>query len=80
MVPVVCTLRSDPSLILVCGPERMEPRMAKKRHKPEQIIAKLRQVKVLIGQGNSISEAVKTIAVTETAYFPLVGGVRRNED
>jgi len=35
----------------------MEPNMARKRHKPEEIIAKL------------ISEAVKTIAVTETTYF-----------
>ena len=43
--------------------------MARKRHKPEEIIAKLRQVDVLTGQGRSISEAVKTIAVTETTYF-----------
>lgn len=47
----------------------MEPHMARKRHKPEEIIAKLRQVDVLTGQGRSISEAVKTIAVTETTYF-----------
>ncbi len=46
----------------------MEPNMARKRHKPEEIIAKLRQVDVLTGQGRSISEAVKTIAVTETTY------------
>lgn len=43
--------------------------MARKRHKPEEIVAKLRQVDVLTGQGKSISEAVKTIAVTETTYF-----------
>ena len=47
----------------------MEPNMARKRHKPEEIIAKLRQVDVLTGHGRSISEAVKTIAVTETTYF-----------
>ena len=47
----------------------MEPNMARKRHKPEEIIAKLRQVDVLTGQGRSISEAVKTIAVTETTNF-----------
>ena len=29
----------------------------------------VRQVEVLTGQGKSISEAVKTIAVTETTYF-----------
>jgi len=43
--------------------------MARKRHKPEQIFAKLRQVEVLTGQGASVAEAVKTIAVTETTYF-----------
>jgi putative transposase len=43
--------------------------MAKKRHKPEEIVAKLRQVDVLTAQGKSIAEAVKTIAVTEKTYF-----------
>jgi putative transposase len=47
----------------------MDGTMARKRHKPEEIVAKLRQVDVLTGQGRSISEAVKTIAVTETTYF-----------
>ena len=43
--------------------------MARKRHKPEEIVAKLRQVDVLTSQGMSVGEAVKTIAVTETTYF-----------
>ena len=43
--------------------------MARKRYKPEEIVAKLRQVDVLTAQGQSIAEAVKTIAVTETTYF-----------
>ena len=43
--------------------------MGIKRHNPEEIVAKLRQVDVLTGQGKSIAEAVKTIAVTETTYF-----------
>ncbi len=43
--------------------------MPKKRYTPEEIVAKLRQVDVLTGQGKSIAEAVKTIAVTETTYF-----------
>lgn len=47
----------------------MEEEMARKRHKPEEIVAKLRQVDVLTGQGKSIAEAVRTIAVTETTYF-----------
>ena len=47
----------------------MDGTMARKRHKPEEIVGKLRQVDVLTGQGRSIAEAVKTIAVTETTYF-----------
>ena len=43
--------------------------MGIKRHKPEEIVAKLRQVDVLTAQGKSIAEAVKTISVTETTYF-----------
>lgn len=44
----------------------MDGAMATRRHNPEEIVAKLRQVEFLIGQGKSIAEAVKTIAVTET--------------
>ena len=47
----------------------MDGEMAKKRHKPEEIVAMLRQVDVLTAQGQSIAEAVRTIAVTETTYF-----------
>ena len=47
----------------------MEREMARKRHKPEEIVAKLRQVDVLTAQGQSIAEAVRTIAVMETTYF-----------
>ena len=43
--------------------------MAGKRHKPEGVVAKLRQVDVLTLQGKSIAEAVKTILVTGTTYF-----------
>ena len=47
----------------------MDGTMARKRHKPEEIVSKLRQVDVLSGQGEWIADAVKTIAVTETTYF-----------
>jgi len=43
--------------------------MAGKRHKPGWIIAHPSQVDVLTAQGELIAEAVKTIAVTETACF-----------
>ena len=47
----------------------MDGAMARTRHKPEEIVAKLPQLEVLRGQGASIAEAVKTIAVAETTYF-----------
>ena len=43
--------------------------MARVRYKPEEIVAKMRQVDVLTGQGKSISEAVRTIGVTDTTFF-----------
>jgi transposase-like protein len=43
--------------------------MPKKRHKPEEIIAKLRQVDVLASQGASIADAVRQIGVTEVTYY-----------
>ena len=39
--------------------------MVRKRHKPEEIGAKLRQVDVLVSQGQSVAEAIGTIGVTE---------------
>ncbi len=39
--------------------------MPKKRHKPEEIVAKLRQVDVLVSQGQSVAEAIRSISVSE---------------
>ena len=35
--------------------------MPKKRHKPEEIVAKLRQVDVLTSQGATVSDAIRQI-------------------
>jgi putative transposase len=43
--------------------------MAKKRHKPEEIVAKLRQVDVLTSQGTPIVDAIRSIGVTEVTYY-----------
>ena len=43
--------------------------MAGKREKPEDIVAKLRQVDVLVSQGQSVAEAVRTIGVTQFTYY-----------
>ena len=43
--------------------------MANKRHKAEEIAAKLRQVEVLTAQGQPVVEAVRSIGVTEVTYY-----------
>jgi putative transposase len=43
--------------------------MPRKRHKPEEIVAKLRQVDVLVAQGQSVADAVRSIGVTEVTYY-----------
>ena len=40
-----------------------------KRHKPEEIITKLRQVDVLVSQGSSVADAVRSIGVTEVTSY-----------
>ena len=36
---------------------------------PEETVAKLRQVEVLTAQGKTVSEAVRTIGVTDQTYY-----------
>jgi putative transposase len=43
--------------------------MARKHHKPEEIVSKLRQVEVLTAQGKPVAEAVRAIGVTEPTYY-----------
>jgi hypothetical protein len=44
--------------------------MPRKRHKPEEIVAKLRRVDVLVSQGQSVADAVRGIGVTESQHDP----------
>ena len=50
--------------------------MPRKRHKPEEIVAKLRQVDVLTSQGRSVADAIRSIGVTEVTYY-LYGRLSR---
>ena len=43
--------------------------MATKRHKPEEIVTKLRQVEVLVGQGKARIDAIREIGVVEQTYY-----------
>jgi putative transposase len=43
--------------------------MANKRHKPEEIVTKLRQVDVLVGQGMVRVDAIRPVSITEQTYY-----------
>jgi hypothetical protein len=43
--------------------------MPPKKHRPEEIVAKLRQVDVLLAQGRPVGQAVRTIVVAPSTYY-----------
>lgn len=43
--------------------------MPGKHYKPDEIVAKLRQVDVWVSQGRSIADAVRAVGVTEVTYY-----------
>ncbi len=43
--------------------------MPRKRYKPEEIVAKLRQVDVLVSQGTSMADAIRQIGVSEVTFY-----------
>ena len=43
--------------------------VANKRHKPEEIVSKLRQVDVLVGQGIARVDAIRQLSITEQTYY-----------
>ena len=43
--------------------------MGRKKHTAEEIVAKLRQVDVLVLQGRKVAEAIRSIEVTEVTYY-----------
>jgi len=56
--------------------------MANKRHKPDEIVTKLRQVEVLRGQEMATADAVRQIGVSELTYYrwrKQYGGMSRDQ-
>ena len=56
--------------------------MPRKIYKPEEIVAKLRQVDVLTSQGQSVAEAIRAIGVSEVTYYRLrqeFGGLKSDQ-
>ena len=43
--------------------------MANKRHEPEEIVTKLRQVDVLVGQGMARIDAIRQVRIVEQTYY-----------
>jgi putative transposase len=43
--------------------------MPRKIYKPEEIVAKLRQVDVLVSQGHGMADAIRQIGVSEVTFY-----------
>ena len=43
--------------------------MGIKRHRPEEIVTKLRQVEVLVGQGLARIDAIREVQITEQTFY-----------
>ena len=53
--------------------------MPRKRYNPEEIIHKLREADVLLGQGKAVQEVSKALGVTDQTYYrwrKAYGGMR----
>src|SRR5262249_42590820 len=56
--------------------------MTRKRYKPEEIVAKLRQVDVLVSQGQNMADAIRQIGGSEVTYYRWrqeVGGLKTEQ-
>ena len=56
--------------------------MPAKKRKPEEIIGKLREVEIVLGQGGTTAEACRRIAVSEQTYYRWrkeYGGLKRDQ-
>ena len=43
--------------------------MPRKKHSPEQVLNKLRQVEIAVAGGKSVGQAVREIGVTDHTYY-----------
>ena len=43
--------------------------MRKKRYRPEQIIAKLREADILLSQGHLVAQVIKSLKISEVTYY-----------
>tara|TARA_B100000029_G_scaffold120732_1_gene114086 strand:+ start:384 stop:542 length:159 start_codon:yes stop_codon:yes gene_type:complete len=43
--------------------------MPRRKHSPEQILSKIREVEVALAQGETVAQAVRQIGVMEQTYY-----------
>ena len=43
--------------------------MRKKRYRPEEIISKLREADILLGQDQTVAQVIKSIEVSDVTYY-----------
>ena len=43
--------------------------MRKKRYRPEEIISKLREADILLGQGHTVAQVIKSIEISDITYY-----------
>ena len=56
--------------------------MANRRHTPEEIVTKLRQVEVLVGQGMPRLDAIREVQITDQTFYrwrKQYGGMGTNQ-
>ena len=56
--------------------------MARRRYKPEEIIAKLREAEILLAEGMKVPEVVRELGIHEVTYYRWrkeYGGMRVNQ-
>lgn len=43
--------------------------MRKKGYQPEEIISKLREADILLGQGHTVAQVIKSIGISDVTYY-----------
>jgi putative transposase len=43
--------------------------MPQRRYRPEEIVAKLREAKALVGQGKKVPEVMKATSISKVSYY-----------
>jgi transposase-like protein len=56
--------------------------MPRRRYTPEEMISKLREVEILLSQGQSVGQVARTLAISEQTYYRWrkeYGGLRTEQ-